>query len=115
MIIRTKKKKKTIRKIITISVFIAVITAAYLAGRLLPNGFADYYSSEIFPVIAAIPQRLCSITRLSLTEITVVALGCIALPLLILWIVFLVKKALTRGIGRYLYKSFRNIDRKSVV
>ena len=109
MIIRTKNKKKTIRKIITISVFIAVIAAAYLAGRLLPNGFADYYSSEIFPVIAAIPQRLCSITRVSLTEITVVALGCIALPLLILWIVFLVKKALTRGIGRYLYKSFRNI------
>ena len=108
MIIRTKKKKKTGRKIITISVFIAVITTTYLLGRLLPTGFADYYSSEIFPVVASIPQRLCSVTRVSLTEITVVALGCIGLPLLIVWIVFLVKKAMTRGIGKYLYKSFRN-------
>ena len=108
MIIRTKKKKKTVRKIVTISVFIAVIIATYLSGRLLPTGFADYYSSEIFPVVAAVPQRLCSITRVSLSEITVVVLACISLPLLIVWIVFLVKKALTRGAGRYLYQSLRN-------
>ena len=108
MIIRTKKKKKTIRKIVTISVFIAVIAAAYLTGRLLPTGFADYYSSRIFPVVASVPQKISSMTRVSISEAAVVVLGCLALPLLILWIVLLVKKALTRGVGKYLYQSLRN-------
>ena len=97
MIIRTKKKKKTIRKIVTITVFIAVIAAAYLTGRLLPTGFADYYSSRIFPVVASVPQKISSMTRVSISEAAVVVLGCLALPLLILWIVLLVN-SITGGL-----------------
>ena len=109
MRISTKKKKRTVRKIVTIFVFAAVIILAYLTGRLLPRGFADHYSSEIFPRIASVPQRLSSLTRVSISEISVVILGCLAVPLVILWLVLLVKKALTKGIGKYLYQSLRNV------
>lgn len=109
MKIRSKKKKKIIRKIVTITVFILVIAGTYLLGRNLPRNVADWYSSEAFPSIAAIPQRISSLTAISLTEITTVVLGCLILPLLIFWLVMLVKKTLTRGIGRFLYKSLRNV------
>ncbi len=108
MIIRSKKKKKTVSRIVTVSVFAAVSVAAYLLGRLMPRDMADYYSSEVFPFLSSLPQRLSSLVRFSFTEITVVVLGSIAAPLLILWLVFLIKKAMTRGIGNYLYKSLRN-------
>lgn len=109
MIIRSKKKKKTVSKIVTITVFIAVITAAYLTGRLMPRGLADKYSSEVFPFLSSLPQKISALTDVSLTEITVVVLGCLALPLFLVWLVLLVKKALTRGAGKFLYKSFRNV------
>ena len=105
MIIRSKKKKKTVSRIVTVSVFAAVSVAAYLLGRLMPRDMADYYSSEVFPFLSSLPQRLSSLVRFSFTEISVVVLGSIAAPLLILWLVFLIKKAMTRGIGNYLYKS----------
>ena len=109
MIIRSKKKKKTVSKIVTITVFIAIITAAYLTGRLMPRGLADKYSSEVFPFLSSLPQKISALTDVSLTEITVVVLGCLALPLFLVWLVLLVKKALTRGAGKFLYKSFRNV------
>ena len=109
MRIRTKKKKKTVSKIVTISVFIAVITAAYLTGRLLPRDIADKYFSEVFPFLSSLPQKISSVTSVSLTELTVLAAGCIAIPLIILWIILLIKKSLTRGVGKYLYKSLRNV------
>lgn len=109
MIIRSKKKKKTVSKVVTITVFVIVIVACYLTGRLLPRNLADAYSSEVFPLLSSISQRISSLTRVSLTEITVVVLGCLAIPLLIVWLVFLFRKAMTRGVGKYLYKSFRNV------
>lgn len=109
MIIRSKKKKKTWKKVVTITVFIAVIIAAYLCGRFMPAEIADKYSREVFPALASGPQRLSSLTDVSLTEIAFLILCGVALPLLIVWIVLLIKKALTRGAGRYLYKSFRNV------
>ena len=109
MIIRSKKKKKTVSKIVTIAVFVTVIAAAYLTGRLLPRDVADKYSSEIFPLLSSVPQKISALTDFSLTEITVVVLGCLALPLFIVWLVFLIKKAMTRGVGKYLYKSARNV------
>ena len=109
MIIRSKKKKKTVSKIVTVTVFAAVSVAAYLLGRFMPRDMADYYSSEIFPFLSSLPQHVSSLTKISLTEITVVVLGSLALPLLILWLVLLIKKAMTRGIGIYLYKSLRNL------
>ena len=109
MIIRSKKKKKTVSKIVTIAVFVTVIAAAYLTGRLLPRDVADKYSSEIFPLLSSVPQKISALTDVSLTEITVVVLGCLALPLFIVWLVFLIKKAMTRGVGKYLYKSARNV------
>ena len=109
MIIRSKKKKKTVSKIATITVFVAVIAAAYLIGRLMPRDLADKYSSEVFPFLSSLPQKISALTDVSITEITVVVLGCLALPVLIVWLVLLVKKAMTRGVGKFLYKSFRNI------
>lgn len=109
MIIRSKKKKKTVSKIVTIIIFISVITASYLTGRLLPRDIADRYSSEVFPFLSSLSQKISSFTSVSLTEITVIAAGCLAVPLLIIWLVFLIKKALTRGVGKYLYKSLRNV------
>ena len=109
MIIRSKKKKKTVSKIVTITVFVAVIAAAYLTGRLMPRDLADKYSSEVFPFLSSLPQKISALTDVSITEITVVVLGCLALPVLIVWLVLLVKKAMTRGVGKFLYKSFRNI------
>lgn len=105
---RYKKKKKIIRKIVTITVFILVIAGTLYLGRNLPRNVADWYSAEVFPSIAAVPQRISSLTGISLTEITTVVLGCLALPLLIFWLVLLIKRSLTRGIGRFLYKSLRN-------
>jgi hypothetical protein len=109
MIIRSKKKKKTVSKIVTITVFVAVIAAAYLTGRLMSRDLADKYSSEVFPFLSSLPQKISALTDVSITEITVVVLGCLALPVLIVWLVLLVKKAMTRGVGKFLYKSFRNI------
>ena len=109
MITISKKKKKTWRKVITITVFIAVIAATYLCGRFMPQGIADKYSREIFPLLASVPQRLSSLTDISLSEYALLILCGLAVPLLIVWIVILIKKLLTRGAGKYLYKSFRNI------
>ena len=102
------KTKKIFRKIMTVTVLIAVSAAVYLAGRFMPVSLADHYSSEVFPAVASVPQRITSLTRVSLSEITVLILGCLALPLTILWIVLLIKKALTKGVGKYLYQSLRN-------
>ena len=41
MIIRSKKKKKTWQKAVTITVFIVVMIAAYLCGRFMPVEIAD--------------------------------------------------------------------------
>ena len=109
MIIRSKKKKKTAGKIITVSVLIAAIAVVTVIGRFLPRNMADHYSSEIFPFISSLQQRLSSMTRVSLSEITVVVLICIVPPAVIVWLVLLIKKALGRGIGRFLYKSLRNV------
>lgn len=109
MITISKKKKKTWRKVITLTVFIAVIAATYLCGRFMPQGIADKYSREIFPLLASVPQRLSSLTDISLSEYALLILCGLAVPLLIVWIVILIKKLLTRGAGKYLYKSFRNI------
>ena len=115
MIIRSKKKKKTRKKVITITVFIIVIAAAYLCGRFMPASVADGYSRELFPSLASVPQRLSALTDVSLTEFAVLILGGLALPLLIVWLVFLIKKTLTHGAGIYLYKSFRNVLAVSMV
>ena len=109
MIIRSKKKKKTVSKVVTITVFVIVIVAIYLTGRLLPRNIADAYSSEVFPLLSSFSQRISSLTSVSLTEITVVVLGSLAVPLLIVWLVFLFKKAMTKGVGKYLYQSLRNV------
>ena len=108
MLILSKKKKKIFRKILTITVFVIVIVATYLLGRYLPREIADTYSSELFPAVASVPQRLNSATAISLTEITVVVLGCLILPFFAGWIIVFVKKALTHGLGRYIYMSMRN-------
>ena len=115
MIIRSKKKKKTWQKVITITVLIVVMAAAYLCGRFMPAGIADKYSREVFPSLSSVPQRLSALTGVSLTEIAFLIICCLALPLLIVWIVFLIKKALTYGVGKYLYKSFRNVLAVSMV
>lgn len=109
MIIRSKKKKKTAKKIVTVSVYTAVIAGVAIIGRLLPRNLADYYSSEIFPFISSLQQRLNSMTRVSLSEITVVVLICVVPPVVVLWLVLLIKKALGRGLGVFLYNSLRNI------
>ena len=108
MIIRSKNKKKIVSKIITVTVIAAVTAALYLTGRLMPRDIADRYSSEVFPFLSSLSQKISSLTDISLTEIAVVTAICLAVPLLIIWFVFLVKKAMTRGIGNYLYKSLRN-------
>ena len=108
MIVLTKIKKKTVRKIITIVILVALIVMTYLTGRYLPTGIADWYSLEVFPALSNIPQKISALTSVSFSEITVVVCGCLALPLLILWMVFLIKKAMTKGIGKFLYQSFRN-------
>ena len=115
MIIRTKEKKKTCRRVITIIVFTAVIAASYLCGRFMPRGMADSYSREVFPLLASFSQRLSALTDISLTEFTVLILGSLALPLLIVWIVFLIKKSLTKGVKEFLYKSLRNVLAVSMV
>lgn len=109
MIIRTKKKKKTGRRVITLIVFTVVILASYLCGRFMPRSIADNYSREIFPLLASFPQRISALTDISITEFTVLILGSLALPLLVVWIVFLIKKSLTRGLKEFLYKSLRNV------
>ena len=115
MIIRSKKKKKTRRKVVTITVFIAVIVAAYLCGRFMPASIADKYSREVFPLLASVPQRISAFTDVSLTEFALLILVSLALPLLIVWLILLVKKSLTYGVGKYLYKSFRNVLAVSMV
>ena len=109
MIIRTKKKKKTANRIVTVTVLTVVIAATYLFGRFMPREWADVYSAEIFPLLSSLPQRLSSLTKISVTEITVITFGILIIPLLILWLVLLIRKALTCGAGDYLYKSLRNV------
>ena len=115
MKICSKKKKKTLHKVITIAVFVTVIAAAYLCGRFMPADIADKYSGEIFPFLASGPQRLSALTGAALTEIVFLILCGLALPLLILWIVLLIKRSLTHGAGKFLYKSFRNLLAVSMV
>ena len=78
MIIRTKKKKRTARRIVTVTVLTVVIAATYLFGRFMPREWADVYSAEIFPLLSSLPQRLSSLTKISVTEITVITFGILA-------------------------------------
>lgn len=109
MKIKKKASKRIVLRIILAVVLTAAFFAALSANRFITGNAADYYSTNIFPVISVPVQSFSMLFQNSLTE-NIVIIGVPALLIgLIVWFVFLIKKFLSHGSVLYLYKSYRNL------
>ena len=109
MKIKKKVSKRIVLRIILAVVLTAAFFAALSANRFITGNAADYYSTNIFPVISVPVQSFSMLFQNSLTE-NIVIIGVPALLIgLIVWFVFLIKKFLSHGSVLYLYKSYRNL------
>lgn len=109
MKIKHKLKRKIVSKIVLVAILTVLFVAALICNNFIPRGFADYYGKKIFPVISSFFQSLNMFFQHSVSE----NLTVILVPLLIIgfiaWLVILIKKFLSRGALKYLYKSYRNL------
>lgn len=99
--------KRTVLRVVTLLVLIALIPAAYFLPRILITGnAAESYCRNVFPVISILPISISSIFLISLTEMFVVV-GSISLAaLIIFFIVRCITIAFKAGIRRMLYHAY---------
>ena len=104
------KSKRHILLRIALSVFLTIaFTGALLCNRFIPRSFADYYGSNVFPYVSAPIQSISMSFQNSLTENFVIILVPVLIVGIISWIVILIKKIMSHGAARFLYKSYRNV------
>ena len=109
MKIETKKKKRTALKIVLIVVLTILFVFTSAFNSFISEDFANFYSSKIFPVLSTPAQCFNMLFHTSLTECVVVIIFPALAVGLIWWIVVLIKKIMTHGTAKYLYKSYRNL------
>ena len=109
MKIKPKFKRKIVSKIVLVTVLTVLFLAALICNNFLPRGFADYYGEKIFPAISSFFQSLNMFFQHSVTENLVIILVPVLTVGFIAWLVILIKKLLSEGALKYLYKSYRNL------
>ncbi|MCQ2502325.1 MAG: DUF3810 domain-containing protein [Saccharofermentans sp.] len=106
---KSKGKKRIVRRIIAIIVLPLLCLVAVFANSFIPQDLADVYCSKVFPIISIPLQSINMYFQHSMTENAVVCLGPLLVVGIIVWIVVLIKRALSHGALEYLYRSFRNV------
>lgn len=109
MKIKFKGKRRTALRVVACIVLPIVFLCALICNSFIPRSFADFYGAKIFPYLTIPLQSLNMFFQNSMTENIVVCLAPIAIAGLIVWLVFLIKKMLTKGAAEYFYKAFRNV------
>ena len=109
MKIESKRKRRTALHIIMVLILPVLCIAAIICNAFIPRNAADYYCTNIFPYISAPMQSINMFFQYSLTENIIICFVPLLAIGLIVWIVILIRKLLSRGAVSYLYKSFRNL------
>ena len=109
MKIRSKKKRRIVLKAVLIVVLTALFVIACEINNYIPKEFADYYCTKIFPYVSLPFQCISMFFQFSLTEGIVVCIFPLLAIGLICWLVFMIKKLMTKGAASFLYKSYRNL------
>ena len=109
MKIRSKKKRRIVLKAVLIVVLTALFVIACEINNYIPKEFADYYCTKIFPYVSLPFQCISMFFQFSLTEGIVVCIFPLLAIGLICWLVFMIKKLMTRGALAFFYKSLRNL------
>ncbi|MCR4688647.1 MAG: DUF3810 domain-containing protein [Saccharofermentans sp.] len=104
-----KTPRRIVRKIVLIAVLIAVLIGVFMLPRFVSCEMGEVYSEFIFPVIAMPGNIISGIVQTSLTETVVVAGSVALIAFALVFIVTLIKKALTKGALLYLYKVLRAV------
>lgn len=109
MKIERKGKKKKARRIVAVIVLPILCIAAIVCNAFMPRTAADYYCTNIFPVLSLPTQSINMFFQHSLTENLIICFTPLAVIGLMAWFVILVKKCLSHGALLYLYRSYRNL------
>ena len=109
MKIKQKKKRKIILKTVLLIILTVLFVLASSLNSFISSGFANFYSSKIFPYISMPAECFNMFFHNSLTEGLVVCGFPLLAVCLISWIVILIKKMMTKGTSSYLYISYRNL------
>lgn len=109
MKIRSKKKRRIVLKAVLIVVLTALFVIACEINNYIPKEFADYYCTKIFPYVSLPFQCISMFFQFSLTEGIVVCIFPLLAIGYICWLVFMIKKLMTRGALAFFYKSLRNL------
>ena len=109
MKIRSKKKTRKALKITAAVLLPVIFAAAVLCNNYIPRDAADIYCQNVFPYLSIPMQSFNMFFQFSLTENVVVCGVPLLIIGIIIWLVFLIKKILSKGALTYLYKSYRNV------
>jgi len=109
MKIKSKRKKRTALKIVLIILLTALFICAAECNNYIPRNIADYYCNNIFTYISKTFQCFNMFFQFSLTEGIVVCIFPLLAIGFICWLVFLIKKMLTKGAFQFFFKSARNL------
>ena len=109
MKIKSKRKKRTALKIVLIILLTALFICAAECNNYIPRNIADYYCNNIFQYISKPFQCFNMFFQFSLTEGIVVCIFPLLAIGFICWLVFLIKKMLTKGAFQFFFKSARNL------
>ncbi len=109
MKIRSKKKTRKALKITAAVLLPVIFAAAVLCNNYIPRDAADIYCQKVFPYLSIPMQSFNMFFQFSLTENVVVCGVPLLIIGIIIWLVFLIKKILSKGALTYLYKSYRNV------
>lgn len=104
-----KEKRRIVLKIVSVILLTVVFVTAAICNNFIPRNIADYYCTYIFPYISVPFQRFNMIFHFSLTENVIVCLAPMTAAGLIIWLVILIKKLITKDAAVYLYRSYRNL------
>lgn len=109
MKIKSKGKRRIALRIVLVVALTVAFIAAFVLNKVIPKQAADFYCTNIFPVISWPFQNINMFFQYSLTENLVLCLVPLLALGLIVWIVFLIKKIMSHGAIKYIYKSYRNL------
>ena len=109
MKIKQKKKRRIVLKTVLLIVLTVLFVLASAFNSFISSGFANFYSSKIFPYVSMPAGCLNRFFHNSLTEGLVVCGFPLLAVGLISWFVIFIKKMMTKGTASYLYISYRNL------
>ena len=109
MKIKNKGKRRIALRIVLITLLTVLFVAALFCNKFIPKSAADFYCTNIFPVISSPAQNINMYFQYSLTENLILCLVPFLAVGIIVWVIVLIKKLMSKGALNYIYKSYRNL------